>query len=81
MDGGRAANNAKTKKSLFRGVLDGFRSTVAGGGGSASAAQRPDLGIEETLGSDHFQVTKVRLPCASSSVPDSTVIRLPSITA
>lgn len=54
--------NAKTKKSLFRGVLDGFRSTVVGGGGGGgpgSASLRPDLGIEETLGSEHFQVTKV----------------------
>lgn len=54
--------NAKTKKSLFRGVLDGFRSTVVGGGGGpGSASLRPDLGIEETLGSEHFQVTKVIL--------------------
>lgn len=47
--------NPKTKKPFFRGVLDGFRSTVGG-----SSSPKVDVGIEEILASEHFQVTKVR---------------------
>lgn len=62
--------NQKMKKFTFRGVIDGFRSTVgnntgpSGGGGAAgystSALGKAEIGVEETINSEHFQVAKVR---------------------
>jgi len=46
--------NQKMKKFTLRGVIDGFRATVAN-----NALPKVELGIEETVGSEHFQVAKV----------------------
>ena len=44
--------NQKMKKFNLRGVLDGIRSSV-------STSPKPELTIEESLRSDHFQLAKV----------------------
>ncbi len=44
--------NLTMKKINIRGVFDGFRQSV-------SKTPKPQLGVEETLRSDHFQVAKV----------------------
>lgn len=41
------------KKFTFKGVLDGFRSTV-------QPQAKPEQEIQETLRPDHFQLRKVR---------------------
>ena len=45
--------NQKMKKFNLRGVLVGLRSSV-------TTPQKSDVGIEETLRSEHFQMGKVR---------------------
>jgi hypothetical protein len=45
--------NQKMRRFNLRGVLIGLRATVG------SSPQKTDVGIEETLRSEHFQVAKV----------------------
>lgn len=61
------------KKFTFKGVLDGFRSSVnqqsAAGGGAAKICVEQE--IQETLRSEHFQLKKVTE--ARGAAPNSIV--------
>lgn len=53
------------KKFTFKGVLDGFRSSVA------NQQTRVDQEIVETLRSDNFQVAKVNFPLKMADPRDA----------